>query len=100
MWRHSMRAVIAGAVVALVGTGLATAARFGRLTPKVTEETFSPGPPFTAARLANVKFKMVFKAEGTRTREPAGKGGAKSEGTWKLSTDGFCTTWKGSKENC
>jgi hypothetical protein len=34
------------------------------------------------------------------TREPIGKTGAKSEGTWKLSADGFCTTWKGSKENC
>jgi hypothetical protein len=29
-----------------------------------------------------------------------GKTGAKAEGTWKLSADGFCTTWKGSKENC
>jgi hypothetical protein len=34
------------------------------------------------------------------TREPLSKTGAKSEGTWKLSLDGFCTTWKGSKENC
>ena len=33
-------------------------------------------------------------------REPIGTGGAKSEGTWKLSNDGFCTTWKGSKANC
>ena len=33
--------------------------------------------------------------EPVRTR-PASKG----EGTWKLSKDGFCTTWKGSKANC
>ena len=28
------------------------------------------------------------------------KAGAKGEGTWKLSKDGFCTTWKGSTANC
>jgi hypothetical protein len=25
---------------------------------------------------------------------------ARGEGTWKLSKDGFCTTWKGAKDNC
>ena len=29
-----------------------------------------------------------------------GKSGVKGEGTWKLSKDGFCTTWKGSKVSC
>jgi hypothetical protein len=43
---------------------------------------------------------MVFTADGKMTREPVAKSGAKSEGTWKLSKDGFCTTWKGSKANC
>jgi hypothetical protein len=28
------------------------------------------------------------------------KTGAKAEGTWKLSKEGFCTTWKGSTANC
>src|SRR5262249_4230300 len=28
------------------------------------------------------------------------QGGSKGEGTWKLTKDGFCTTWKGSKANC
>ena len=41
---------------------------------------------------------MVFTADGKMTREPVGKPAAhKAEGTWKLSNDGFCTTWKGSK---
>ena len=51
---------------------------------------------------------MIFKPEGTMTRESLGKSGGKSsskggvvtEGTWKLSLDGFCSTWKGGKENC
>ena len=43
---------------------------------------------------------MVFTADGKMTREPIGSGGAKGEGTWKLTGDGFCSTWKGSKANC
>ena len=43
---------------------------------------------------------MVFTPDGKVTREPVGKSGVKGEGTWKLSKDGFCTTWKGSKANC
>jgi hypothetical protein len=34
------------------------------------------------------------------TRAPASGGGARGEGTWKLSKDGFCTIWKGAGANC
>lgn len=34
----------------------------------------------------------------TLTRQ--GTTGVGGEGTWKLSKDGFCTTWKSSKETC
>jgi len=34
------------------------------------------------------------------TREPRGKSGAKSFGTWKLDASGFCTTWKQRETNC
>jgi hypothetical protein len=96
-----MRAAIAGGAVALVASaGIVLAAPAGRLLPKDIETTFFTGQAFTASTLSNVKFKMVFNADGKMTREPLGKTGAKSEGTWKLSQDGFCTTWKGSKENC
>ena len=44
--------------------------------------------------------KMVFTADNKMTREPVAKAGAKGEGTWRLSPDGFCSTWKGAKENC
>jgi hypothetical protein len=84
----------------VVGTGLAFAAPAGRLQPKEIQATFFNGQPFTASTPSNVKYKMVFSADNKMTREPAGKTGAKNEGTWKLSLDGFCTTWKGSKENC
>ena len=96
-----MNARIVGAAAALLlGTGLLLAAPAGRLAPKEIEALFFNGKPFTASTPSKVKFKMIFAPEGTMTREPMSKSGAKSEGTWKLSADGFCSTWKGSRQNC
>jgi hypothetical protein len=69
------------------------------LAPNDIQATFFTGEPFTASA-PNIKYKMVFTADGKMTREPLGGAGSKGEGTWKLSKDGFCTTWKGSKANC
>jgi hypothetical protein len=108
-----MRGSFAGsAAVLLISTGMLLAAPVGRIAPKDIETLFFNGKPFTASTTSNVKYKMVFSADGTMTREPMAKSGAKSkskssaspgpktEGTWKLSADGFCSTWKDSKENC
>src|SRR3954454_2781785 len=96
-----MRGSFAGsAVVLLISTGMLLAAPVGRIAPKDIETLFFNGKPFTASTLSNVKFKMVFSADGTMTREPVAKAGAKSVGTWKLTQDGFCSTWKGGKANC
>jgi hypothetical protein len=102
--------VVASAAL-LVSTSVLIAAPLGRLAPKDIQTTFFNGKPFTASTTSNVKYKMVFMPEGTMTREAlgksakGGKGGkdgkdAKTEGAWRLSADGFCSTWKGSKENC
>lgn len=96
-----MNAKVVGAAAALLlSTGLLLAAPAGRLAPKQIETLFFNGKPFTASTPANVKFRMTFSPDGTMTREPLSKTGSKSEGTWKLSADGFCSTWKGSKQNC
>jgi len=92
--------VIFTAVVFSAGVALAAAAPIGRLAPKDIESMFFNGQPFTASTTSNVKFKMVFTSDNKMTREPVGKSGAKGEGTWRLSADGFCSTWKGGKENC
>ena len=42
---------------------------------------------------------MTFTADGKMKRVPVGTG-ASGEGTWKLSKDGFCTTWEGAKASC
>jgi hypothetical protein len=70
------------------------------LAPNEIQATFFTGQPFTSSTPSNVKFKMVFTADGKMTREPVATSGAKGQGTWKLTKEGFCTTWKGSKANC
>jgi hypothetical protein len=78
------------------------AAQPGKLAPDAIATTFFNGQPFTAATTSNIKFKMTFASDNKMKREPSkgGGGGARGEGIWKLSTDGFCTTWKGAKETC
>ena len=86
--------VAAAAVVAVTAPAFAAT-----LTPNEIQSTFFNGQPFTAAA-TNIKYKMTFTADGKMTRETVGAGGAKAEGTWNLTKEGFCTTWKGSKPNC
>jgi hypothetical protein len=96
-----MRARFAGvAAGALLMCGSAALAAT-KLTPKEIQDTFFNGQPFTSSTPSNIKFKMVFQPDGKMTREPVSRAaGVKGEGTWKLSKDGFCTSWKGSKATC
>ena len=91
-----MRALLVAGVAVVAVTAPAFAAA---LAPNEIQATFFTGQPFTASA-TNIKYKMIFSADGKMTREPIGSGGSKGEGTWKLTKDGFCTTWKGSKANC
>ncbi len=100
-----MRALIAGVITysatAVVVASALAAAPANRLSPEEIQSTFFNGQPFIAATTSNVKFKMTFSADGKMKREPAGGGGgARGEGTWKLSKEGFCTTWKNAGANC
>ena len=89
---------LSAAILALA-ISAASAAPTGALTPEDIQATFFTGQPFVAATTSNVKFKMTFTADGKMKREAAA-GGGKGEGTWKLSKEGFCSTWKNSKPNC
>jgi hypothetical protein len=98
----SMRAWITAvtAICAILGTA-GNAAALTRLTPKEIQDTFFTGEEFTSSTPSNIKFKMVFTPDGKVTREPVSRAaGLKGEGTWKLSKEGFCTSWKGSKPTC
>jgi hypothetical protein len=95
-----MRFLTASITAVLLVGGSATTFALDLVQPKDIQATFFNGQPFTASTPANIKYTMTATADGKITREPVGKSGVKGEGTWKLSKDGFCTAWKGSKSNC
>ena len=96
-----MRAWTAGTTAVALLFGSTAALAVTKLTPKEIQDAFFNGQPFTSSTPSNIKFKMVFTADGKMTREPVSRAaGVKGEGTWKLSKDGFCTSWKGSKPTC
>jgi hypothetical protein len=96
-----MQAWIAGLTAASVVFLSSAASAVTKLTPKEIQDGFFNGQPFTSSTPSNIKFKMVFTADGKMTREPVSRAaGVKGEGTWKLNKDGFCTSWKGSKPTC
>jgi hypothetical protein len=95
-----MRALTAAVAAAVFAAGISVVAAATKLSPAEIQAAFFNGQTFTASTPSNIKFNMVFKPDGKVTREPQGKSGVKGEGTWKLSKDGFCTAWKGSKANC
>jgi hypothetical protein len=101
---HAHIAGIGAAALVLVTSPLVSSAVAAppstKLAPDAIQSTFFTGQPFAAATNSNVKFKMTFTADGKMTRASAGGGGGRGEGTWKLSKDGFCTTWKNSGANC
>jgi hypothetical protein len=97
--RAGFAGLVAGGVLGVLLAAPALAAPAAKLSPTDIQATFFNGQAFTASTPSNLKFKMIFTADGKMKRQPIG-GGSKGEGTWKLSKDGFCSTWKGSKDNC
>ena len=92
-----MREALMGSLLgALLATQVLAA---DKLAPNDIKTTFFDGQEFTAATPSGLKFKMVFTQDGKVTRVPAGNYGDKGEGTWKLSKEGFCTTWTGDKQH-
>jgi hypothetical protein len=97
--RAAIARVLTGTALAVVLTASAFAASPAKLSPNDIQTTFFNGQPFTAQTPSSLKFKMTFTADGKMKRQPIGTG-SRGEGTWKLSKEGFCTTWKGSKDRC
>ncbi|HKA70353.1 MAG TPA: hypothetical protein VKE26_01015 [Xanthobacteraceae bacterium] len=96
-----MHARIVGVAAGALLLSSAAALAATKLAPKEIQDTFFTGQAFTSSTPSNIKFRMVFTPEGKMTREPVSRAaGVKGEGTWKLSKDGFCTSWKGSGSTC
>ena len=95
--RHRTAAVILGTML----FWNTAAPALTKLTPKEIQDAFFNGQPFISSTPSNIKFRMTFTADGKMTREPVSRAaGIKGEGTWHLSKDGFCTSWKGSRPTC
>ena len=86
----------------LTGMLLSVSAAFAAepMAPSDIQATFFDGKPFTASTTSGTQFKMYFHAGRENDRQPRGKSGKKSSGTWKLDSSGFCTSWKGAETNC
>ena len=95
-----MRGYLLAAALLIVSQNAIAAPASDTLAPKDIQSTFFTGASFTAAATGALKYKMTFTTDGKMSREPIGSGGSQLRGHWKLSNDGFCTTWKGSKANC
>jgi hypothetical protein len=70
------------------------------MSPSDIQTTFFNAQPFSAATPAGIEYKMIFTPDGKMSREPVGKSGYKSDGTWKLDANGFCTNWKTRRATC
>jgi hypothetical protein len=97
--RADIASVVTASALGVLLTASAFAAPAAKLSPSDIQATFFNGQPFTASTPSNLKFKMTFTADGKMKRAPIGSG-SRGEGTWKLSKDGFCSTWNGAKDNC
>jgi hypothetical protein len=88
------------AVLALICcTDLVSAAGAANLSPQDIKATFATGTAFTATSPAGTAYLMVLKPDGTASRTPK-KGTPAVMGTWRLSADGYCSTWGKNPESC
>ena len=88
------------AASAFVMLGLASpalAAEF--LTPDEIKAQFATGVPFTAETAGGAKKKLTLEPDGTAKSASAGQK-AGQEGKWRVSKDGYCSTWGKDPENC
>jgi hypothetical protein len=94
-----MRSTIGVAVLALICCADLAAAASNNLSPQDIKNTFGTGTSFTATSSAGTTYLMVLKPDGTASRTPK-KGTAPVVGSWRLSDDGYCSTWGKNPENC
>ena len=68
-----------------------------RVAPSDVQATFFNGKTFTASTTSGTQLKMTFTAGGTMTRQPSGKAGKKSSGTWNSTRRAFARVGKAPK---
>jgi hypothetical protein len=95
--RYLVQAVLLPAVMmfSVPLTAVAAAA----LTPREIGATFATGTPFSSTTPSGTSYSIVLKSDGSASRTPS-RSNTAIAGTWRLSTDGYCSTWGKSAENC
>jgi hypothetical protein len=69
------------------------------MTPKEIQATFGTGTPFTSSTPSGTSYTITLNSDGTASRLPK-KGKVAITGKWRVSKDGYCSTWGKSSENC
>jgi hypothetical protein len=93
-----MRRQFALGLLLVIGSASATqAAEF--LTPDQIKTTFGTGVPFVAETLAGKARTMTLKVDGSAEVVSKGKKAGET-GKWRVSADGYCSTWGKGTENC
>ena len=69
------------------------------LTPKEIQATFGTGKPFTSSTPSGTAYTITLNADGAASRMPK-KGKVAITGKWRVSKDGYCSTWGKGTENC
>ena len=89
------------AVLALMCcTDLASAAVAANpLPPQQIKATFGTGDVFTATSPGGTVYHIVLKPDGSASRTPKNSSAA-VVGTWRLSDNGYCSTWGKNPESC
>jgi hypothetical protein len=91
--------VAAGAMIYFGVVSSAMGAEF--LTPDEIKAKFATGTPFTATSASGTAKTITLNPDGSATVKSQGKKKSASEsGKWRLSTDGYCSTWRKGTENC
>ncbi len=78
---------------------LQAAAATTALSPDAIKATFGNGVPFSSTSPSGARYTLTLKPDGTAARAPK-QSKAPTPGKWRLSKDGYCSTWSSGKENC
>ena len=75
------------------------AAANATLSPDEIKAAFGTGKPFTATSASGTKiFSFTFNPDGTALEVQKGNKGI--SGKWRVSSNGYCTTWGTGVEHC
>ncbi len=95
-----MRATGLTTAAIFLAAGTASAAAAGALSPSQIQSTFGTGKPFSAVSASGRSaFWFTFNAAGSALAVPKGQKSGVS-GTWRVSKDGYCSTWGTGAEHC